>query len=132
MRNRDARRSQAHQARVEGGAAIVGGKKPERNADKNREVIAEKASASVFGRRCRIRSSTGCWPLTVVPRSPCRRRPTKRTYCSGIGRSRPRRSADLVELLGRGALALRVHDAHRVAGHEVDQQASRRSWSRKS
>ncbi len=30
--------------------------------------------------------------------------------------------ADLLELLGRGALALRVHDLHRIAGDEVDQQ----------
>ena len=109
-----------------GAATLVGGEKPERHADQRPPGSWPRtASTSVFGRRWRIRSSTGCWPRIVLPRSPCSRRPTKRTYCSGIGLVEAERVADRLELLGRRALALRIHDLHRIARHEMDQQRDR-------
>ena len=116
MRNRDARDRKRHQARVEGGAAIVGGKKPERNADKNREDHRRKGKRERVRQALQNQAEHGLLAPDRRAEIAVQEADDEADVLLGNRAVEAERSADLVELLGRGALTLRVHDAHRVAG----------------
>ena len=59
---------------------------------------------SVLGRRSSSRSSTGCSPRMVCAEIAVDHAAHIFKYCTASGRSRPRRCAHRLELLGRRAL----------------------------